>query len=105
MFAVEPMKGGEPASSRCVWGGHWAVDSLDTGGTDVPVENTPLTDITWSVDSLVDGATTTIVTCYDDTGALIDGYPVTVSDGTGTLPNLLPTDPNVTITCEFIVDP
>ena len=79
------------------------------GGEALGVENTPLTDITWSVDSLHIGGTSTTVTCYDDTGAVIDGYPIVIDeegDGTGTLPNLFPTDPAVTtVSCDFNVDP
>ena len=78
---------------------------LATGGTNVPVENTPLTTVSWSVDSLHTGATSTVVTCYDGAGNVLPGYPVTVSDGTGSLPNLIPTDPNVTVSCDFVVDP
>lgn len=82
--------------------------TLDTGGTNVPVDNTPLTDISWSVDSLVDGGTSTVVTCYDGDGNILDGYPITITgdgDDDGTLPNLLPTDPDVTVSCDFVVDP
>lgn len=69
------------------------------------VENTPLTDISWSVDSQHDGGTLTVVDCKDGAGISLPGYPVTVGDGSGSLPDLLPTDPNVTVTCDFIVDP
>ena len=82
------------------------------GGEAVGVENTPLTDITWSVNSQVAGATQTIVTCYDSEGEIIDGYPITIDaveddgDGTATLPNLFPTAPgSVTVSCDFEVDP
>lgn len=77
----------------------------DAGVTNVNVENTPLTDISWSVDSLHEGGTSTTVTCYDGAGTALDGYPVTVSDGTGSLPNLVPTDPTTTVSCDFVVDP
>ena len=76
-----------------------------TGGTSVGVTNTPLTTIGWSVDSLQNGATSTVVTCRDGAGNVIAGYPITVSDGTGTLPNLPPTAPGTTVTCAFVVDP
>ena len=82
------------------------------GGEAVAVENTPLTDVTWSVDSQVDGATQTIVTCYDSAGEVIDGYPITIEadeddgDGTATLPDLFPTAAGtVTVSCDFEVDP
>lgn len=84
-----------------------------TSGTavEVDVENTPLTDIIWEVDSQHNGATLTVVACYadlDDDGSvddLLPGYPMTVGDGTDTLPNLIPTDPAITISCDFTVDP
>lgn len=82
------------------------------GGEAVGVENTPLTDVTWSVDSLVSGATQTIVTCYDSAGEIIDGYPITITadddggDGTATLEDLFPTAPGtVTVSCDFEIDP
>jgi uncharacterized repeat protein (TIGR01451 family) len=78
---------------------------LGTGGTSIGVENTPLTDITWTVDSLRAGATSTTVTCYDGTGTVIDGYPVTVSNDTGTVPDLPPSAPGTTLSCDFVVDP
>ncbi len=82
------------------------------GGESLGVENTPLTDITWSIDSQVGGATETVVTCYDSEGDVIAGYPITVladeddGDGSATLPDLFPTDPGtVTVSCDFEVDP
>jgi hypothetical protein len=39
-----------------------------TGGPNVPVVNTPLTTIGWSVDSLHDGGTSTVVTCRNSAG-------------------------------------
>jgi uncharacterized repeat protein (TIGR01451 family) len=76
-----------------------------TGGTGITVTNTPLTTIGWSVDSQRNGATNTTVTCRDSAGNVISGYPITVSDGTGSLPNLPPTAPGATVTCAFVVDP
>ena len=81
-------------------------DCPDPGvGAIASFENIPLTDISWKVDSQHDGGTKTTVTCYDGDGNMLPGYPVTVSDGSGTLPNLLPTDPDVTVNCDFVVDP
>lgn len=64
------------------------------------------------VDSQVDGATQTIVTCYDSAGEVIDGYPITIEadeddgDGTATLPDLFPTaSGTVTVSCDFEIDP
>lgn len=85
-----------------------AVTDADCGTSGVATasfENIPLTDISWSVDSQRQGATLTVVTCYDGAGNVLPGYPVSVSDGSGTLPNLLPTDPDVTVSCAFVVDP
>lgn len=68
-------------------------------------ENQPLTDISWIVDSQVDGGTETTVNCWF---GQIDGDPdfsATVSDGENTFEDLVPTDPDITLTCQFIVDP
>jgi hypothetical protein len=67
--------------------------------------NTPLTNVTVSVDSQVDGGTASIIECV---GA--DGNPVTQStgpngDGSLTVSDLQPTDPDVTLTCKVTVDP
>lgn len=80
--------------------------TLHSGGTVVPVENTPLTDVTITVDSQVQGATVTVVNCWEgtDTSGPPD-HTVTVSDGSLPMPNLLPTDPAVTLTCQITVDP
>lgn len=85
--------------------GECANGTLDSGGVVVDVENTPLTGISWSVDSHHDGATETVVDCKDSKGNSLSGYPKTVSDGDDTLTGLLPTDPDVTVTCDFTVDP
>lgn len=82
-----------------------ACDDDPFAGETVEFENIPLTDITWRVDSQHDGATETVVDCKDSEGTSLPGYPMTVSDGTDTLENLIPTDPDVTVTCAFTVDP
>lgn len=91
------------------------VDCGDGDEVTVDVENTPLTDVSWSVDSQHDGGTSTKVTCYDEDGNVIDGYPVILGgdgDGSGSLPDLSPTDDDlsddtdeVTVSCDFTVDP
>ena len=60
----------------------------------------PLTNVTVSVDSQVDGGTASIIKCGArpvDTGANGDGS-LTVTD-------LEPTAPAVTLTCTIVVDP
>ncbi|HZA40662.1 MAG TPA: SpaA isopeptide-forming pilin-related protein [Actinomycetota bacterium] len=77
-------------------------DCPDPGaGATASFENVPLTDITWSVDSQHNGATSTVVDCKDANGVSLPGYPMTVSDGTDTLPDL----PPGTVTCDFVIDP
>jgi hypothetical protein len=72
-------------------------------GATASFENIPLTDIYWEVDSQHDGATSTHVYCVDGDGnVLVD---TTVSDGSGSFLNLLPTAPGVTVSCDFTVDP
>jgi hypothetical protein len=87
------------------------VTNADCGDAEVAFasfENVPLTDISWSVDSQVDGGTLTSVTCWitqDGVTSIAPGYPTTVGDGSGSLDGLLPTDPDVTVRCDFTVDP
>ena len=60
----------------------------------------PLTNITVSVDSQVDGGTASVIECGDDsvdTGAN--------GDGSLTVSGLQPTAPAVTLTCTIVVDP
>ena len=80
-------------------------DCGDADQVEVDVENTPLTNISWTVDSQHDGGTLTTVTCYDSDGNIIDGYPMTVGDGSDSFLSLPPTDPDTTIRCDFVVDP
>ena len=85
-------------------------DNVDT----VSFGNTPLTDVTISIDSLVDGGTSTTIACWDgaDTSGDPD-YPLLTTDpqpdddgdGELTINDLLPTDPDVTLTCQITVDP
>jgi hypothetical protein len=67
----------------------------------VSFHNTPLTNVTISVDSIIPGGTASKMACNGgasvDTGA--DG------DGSVTLNNLEPSAPAVTVTCTVIVDP
>ena len=86
-----------------------SADNADCEGagdpTQVEVENLALTDISWTVASQVPGGTLTQVDCWFGE---IDGAPdfsTTVESGSHTFPDLLPTDPDVTLTCQFVVDP
>ena len=63
--------------------------------------NTPLTNVTVSVDSQIDGGTASTITC-DGSSATTD--PLT-GDGSLTVNDLLPTAPVVTLTCTITIDP
>ena len=84
-----------------------AVADCDGGGTPATVSfhNTPLTNITVSVDSQVDGGTASVMQCTDSDGTVYDGSTGANGDGSLTVNDLLPTDPTVTLTCTVIVDP
>ena len=70
------------------------------GGETVDFHNIPLTDVTLSVDSQIDGGTASVVTCNGvETNTDANG-DVTVS-----IPDLEPTAPAVTVTCTVVVDP
>jgi hypothetical protein len=71
------------------------------GGETVSFHNTPLTNVTVSVDSQVVGGTASAIDCDGDT-ATTD--PVT-GDGSLTVEDLEPTAPGVTLTCTVVVDP
>lgn len=71
----------------------------------VTFHNTPLTNVTVSVDSQVGGGTASTIVCTDSEG---NDYPASTGpdgDGSLTVNDLLPTDPTVTLTCEITVDP
>ena len=79
-----------------------AEGSCDPGAetAEVSFHNTPLTNVTISVDSQVDGGTASVINCGgDDVNTDADG------DGSLTVSDLEPTDPDVTLTCTVIVDP
>lgn len=86
---------------------------VDGDGVVASFENIPLTDVTINVDSQIDGGTSTLVECWDGTDTSGDAdYAVTTDplapdngDGDLSIPNLEPTDPAVTLTCEITVDP
>ena len=78
--------------------GTCATASADTAAEFV---NTPLTNVTVSVDSIIPGGTASIINCG---GADVPTDPVT-GDGSLTVPNLQPTAPAVTLTCTITIDP
>jgi hypothetical protein len=68
--------------------------------------NTPLTNVTVSVDSLVVGGTASTMSCTDSLGNVSNGSTGAGGDGSLTVQNLLPTAPSpVTLTCTITVDP
>jgi len=67
--------------------------------------NTPLTNVTVSVDSQVDGGTASVISCTDSEGNVSGGSTGADGDGSVTVSDLLPTDPAVTLTCTVVVDP
>jgi len=71
----------------------------------VSFSNTPLTNVTVSVDSQVDGGTASTMTCTDSEGNVFNGSTGANGDGSLTVNDLLPTDPTVTLTCTIVIDP
>ena len=63
--------------------------------------NTPLTNVSVSVDSIIPGGTASIVNCGSGN---VETDPVT-GDVTVDIPNLQPTAPAVTLTCTITIDP
>ena len=73
-------------------------------GETIAFHNTPLTNVTVSVDSQVDGGTASTISCVGADGT-VNGSTGANGDGSLTVTNLLPTDPVVTLTCTVTVDP
>jgi Prealbumin-like fold domain len=71
------------------------------GGESVSFHNTPLTDITVSVNSQVDGGTASTIECTDGTNTVASGSTGANGDGSATAPDLEPG----TYTCTVVVDP
>jgi hypothetical protein len=71
------------------------------GGDPVSFSNTPLTNVTVSVDSQVVGGTDSTITCDGSSTSTND----TTGDGSLTVSDLQPTAPAVTLTCTITVDP
>jgi hypothetical protein len=80
-------------------------------GNEAPVSfhNTPLTNITVSVDSQVNGGTASDVECLAPDGTTVVGSGSTDGDGDATVPaeNLLPSEPpdGAAYTCTIVIDP
>jgi Prealbumin-like fold domain len=72
----------------------------ETQATALEFTNIPLTDVTVSVDSLVEGGTKTVVDCGDDEFTTDE-----TGDGSITIEDLEPTAPDVTVTCTITIDP
>ncbi|WP_432695478.1 MSCRAMM family protein [Marinobacterium sp. YM272] len=71
----------------------------------VSFSNTPLTNVTVSVDSQVVGGTASTIKCTDTDGNEYNGGTEADGDGSLTVYDLLPTDPTVTLICEITIDP
>ncbi|MFC5041660.1 MSCRAMM family protein [Ornithinimicrobium kibberense] len=90
-----------------------SVESTCGDGKEATVSfvNTPLTDVTVTVDSLVPGGTASTVVCtdQDDTTVTPDtstpGTDAALGDLTVTFEDLEPTDPDATLICTITVDP
>ena len=84
-----------------------ATESTCGDGNEASVSfgNTPLTDVTVSVNSQIDGGTASIIVCTDPDGNVSDGSTGVNGDGSVTVNDLEPTAPTVTLTCEVTVDP
>jgi uncharacterized repeat protein (TIGR01451 family) len=77
-------------------------------GEALGVENVPQTDVTITIDSLHDGATSTLIECWgpgSDPATDAPDYSTTVSDGSLSIEDLDPTDPAITLNCQITVDP
>jgi Prealbumin-like fold domain len=70
-------------------------------GEQVFFVNMPLTNITVSVDSQIDGGTASVIDC----GGANTGSTGPDGDGSVTVTDLEPTAPGVTLTCTIVVDP
>ena len=84
-----------------------AESSCDDGNeAEVSFGNTPLTDVTISVDSQVDGGTASTIECTDIDGNVSSGSTEADGDGSLTVSDLPPNAPDVvTLTCTIIIDP
>jgi hypothetical protein len=71
----------------------------------VSFHNTPLTNVTVSVDSQVAGGTASVIVCTDADGNVSNASTGADGDGSLTVADLLPTDPVVTLTCTVTIDP
>ncbi|GAA5162200.1 MSCRAMM family protein [Ornithinimicrobium tianjinense] len=78
----------------------------DEAAADVSFMNTPLTDVTVSVDSLVDDGTASTIVCVDGNGDAVDSDVTNApGDVSLTIEDLEPTAPTATLVCTITVDP
>jgi hypothetical protein len=70
---------------------------------DLAFNNTPLTNVTVSVDSQVNGGTASTMECDDDDNT--SGSTGANGDGSITVEDLEPTAPAITLTCTITIDP
>lgn len=68
--------------------------------------NTPLTDVTVSVDSQVDGGTASTVSCVDaDGNVVVEDLSNQPGDVSVSAKDLNPAAPKTTLICTIVVDP
>jgi hypothetical protein len=78
----------------------------DTDKASVTFVNTPLTDVTVSVDSQVDGGTASTIVCVDaGDNVVVQDITNAPGDVQVTAQDLLPTAPGATLVCTITVDP
>jgi hypothetical protein len=78
--------------------------TCDAGFETVAFSNSPLTNVTVSVDSQIVGGTASTISCDTDPATEGTTDPVT-GDGSVTVNDLAPTAPDVTLTCTITIDP
>ncbi len=77
----------------------------DGGEAAVAFHNTPLTNVTVSVDSQVDGGTASTISCVDADGGTHNANTAANGDGSLDVGDLQPTAPDATLVCTITVDP
>ncbi|KNX35973.1 hypothetical protein VV01_00455 [Luteipulveratus halotolerans] len=85
-------------------------DEATCGGSGTPAAvaftNTPLTDVTVSVDSQVEGGTASTISCVDGDGnVVVENTTNQPGDVSVAAKNLPPTAPKTTLVCTIVVDP
>jgi hypothetical protein len=75
------------------------------GGETANFHNTPLTNVSVSVDSQVDGGTASTMQCTDSEGNVSNRSTGANGDGSLSVNDLEPTAPDATLTCVVTIDP